>query len=212
MGTVTTADQVRKQFESETAKHQLTVLREDSLYRHLRFREPGTIIYGFDIVTWPGYLAYVGDMGDYLFSRTEDMVLFFAGRWGKDVSPPFDYWAQKLQGGAAGGSRRARSYSVDAYRAQVERWYTTVVEQGELEDPTRFRRAVDDQLLHREPLSVAEAHSVVTDFCFEDLAGGMGRVQPEPMEWDFTEFDHHFLWCCFAIAWGVEQYREVAAK
>jgi hypothetical protein len=34
---------------------------------------------GFDIVTWPGSLCYTGDMGDFLFQRTADMIAFMRG-------------------------------------------------------------------------------------------------------------------------------------
>ena len=83
----------REHFESATAEHTVTILRDDGLYRHLRCQKPGTWIYGFDIVTWPGYLAFVGDVGDFVFSRTRDMFEFFRGQ-----SPNPDYWGEKLRG------------------------------------------------------------------------------------------------------------------
>ena len=70
--------EVHERFKKDTAEHQMTVLRDDGLYRHLRFRKPGTGIYGFDIVTWPGYLAISGDMGASMFTRLEDMIQFSA--------------------------------------------------------------------------------------------------------------------------------------
>lgn len=44
-------------FIRDTSSHQLEVIREDGLYRHLRFSRPNTRAYSFDIVTWPGYLT-----------------------------------------------------------------------------------------------------------------------------------------------------------
>ena len=83
----------REHFESATAEHTVEAVRDDGLYRHLRCQKPGTWIYGFDIVTWPGYLAFVGDVGDFVFSRTRDMFEFFRGQ-----APNPDYWSEKLQG------------------------------------------------------------------------------------------------------------------
>lgn len=41
-------------FKSATAGHQVTVLHEDGLYRHLRFRTPGNgSSYGYDLITSP---------------------------------------------------------------------------------------------------------------------------------------------------------------
>jgi hypothetical protein len=67
----------RERFEQETAEHEMTVLRDDGLYRHLRFQRPGTSIYWFDLVTWPGRLVICGDCGDLMFSRLRDMFEFF---------------------------------------------------------------------------------------------------------------------------------------
>ena len=53
----------RERFAKDTATHAMTILRDDGLYRHLRFKRPNTSSYYFDIITWPGYLAITGDMG-----------------------------------------------------------------------------------------------------------------------------------------------------
>jgi len=59
--------------------HVVTVIRCDGMHRHYRCQKPGTWNMGFDVVTWPGSLCYTGDMGDYLFQRTEDMIAFMRG-------------------------------------------------------------------------------------------------------------------------------------
>ena len=46
-----------------TDKHELHVLHSDGLYRHLRFQAPGTGMWHWDLVTWPGSLAIRGDIG-----------------------------------------------------------------------------------------------------------------------------------------------------
>lgn len=92
--------EVSEQFKRDVQEHALTILRDDGLYRHLRFKRPGTMTCYFDLVTWPGHLAYVGDMGDYVFTRVEDMLTFFRGH---TPSPPdipewrsvHDAWAPK---------------------------------------------------------------------------------------------------------------------
>ena len=96
-------DHVRQSFEANTAKHELTVLMDRSTdpddpqpYRHLRIAEPGTRIYSWDIITWPGHLATAGDIADgYTFARVHDMVDFF-----EPVPEPYrinpSYWAEKL--------------------------------------------------------------------------------------------------------------------
>lgn len=75
--------------------HEMTILHDDGLYRHLRFRSPDRGAYWFDLVTWPGCLAVRGDFGDgFTFARQSDMFAFFREPGGIDP----DYWSQKLDG------------------------------------------------------------------------------------------------------------------
>ncbi len=64
-------------FLEAVAKHEMHVLHEDGLYRHIRFKKPGTSCMHFDLITYPGYLVYSGDMGCYVFSRLPDMFELF---------------------------------------------------------------------------------------------------------------------------------------
>ena len=45
-----------EQFLKDAADHQMEVLRDDGVNRHLRFRNPESNAYWFDIITWPGAL------------------------------------------------------------------------------------------------------------------------------------------------------------
>ena len=74
--------------------HEMSILHDDGLYRHLHCRARGHGYDWFDVVTWPGSLSFSGDWGDYTFSRTDDMLGFFAG---KENGLPFSYWAEKAQ-------------------------------------------------------------------------------------------------------------------
>ncbi|SQC93443.1 Uncharacterised protein [Cedecea neteri] len=95
-------------FLRDVALHTLQIHRDDGLYRHLRFKRPGTNAYYFDIVTWPGYLTITGDMGTWTFSRVSDMFNFFMdshfGHRASFVINP-GYWSEKFEAGA-GRSRR----------------------------------------------------------------------------------------------------------
>ena len=64
-------------FLRDISMHQMSVLRDDGVNRHIRFKTPGTNSMYFDIITWPGFLCYTGDMGTYVFRRLEDMFQFF---------------------------------------------------------------------------------------------------------------------------------------
>ena len=53
-----------KGFVDQTAQHQLTVLHDEVLYRHLRMAAPGTSMWHWEVVTWPGHLSITGDVAD----------------------------------------------------------------------------------------------------------------------------------------------------
>jgi hypothetical protein len=191
--------QARDRFRSDTAEHQLTVVRDDGLYRHLRFSRPDSWFYGFDVVTWPGYLAFVGDMGDLLFSREQDMVAFFEKMEGQ---PDPRYLAEKLKG--PGGTNRVLRYSPDLLRDCLREWVCEVTEDGGRHD---LWVAVKEQILDcEEAASVDAALFLVRDFRHGDL-----YIEGWE-EWDLWVYDEHFLWACWAILRVVSEYRAATAS
>ncbi|HEX8321568.1 hypothetical protein [Longimicrobium sp.] len=188
-----------KIFVMDTAKHEMTVLHDDGLYRHLTFRRPDTGLYWFDLITWPGSLCFNGDMGTYVFSRVEDMTTFF-GRPGQDINP--GYWGEKVKAGdiRAYEPDLARQHVIEHFRewADEHGWVLAATRDlwddicheildGEVEeDEGTFRSAVDR----------FEWQGHADRFRFSDA-----------WEWDLRGFKHHFLWSCFAVQWGVNRYR-----
>lgn len=188
----------RQSFERDTAEHEMTVLRDDELYRHLRFAKPGTYIYGYDLVTWPGYLAVVGDMGEYVFSRIEDMFKFFAGE-GKAEGINPDYWGEKLRGP---GTDKHLRYSEDAFKRRVMEWYNDQAEGMEPEAAAGLRQAVNESLLEAEHYDIHAAMTLVRDFEHDGYTVG------DYWEWgeSLKEYDHRFLWACWGIKRGIQRY------
>jgi hypothetical protein len=195
----------RERFLNDTRKHEMTVLRDDGLYRHLRFQEPGSSFYWYDIVTWPGRLVICGDAGDWMFARIPDMFEFFMGRSGSTGINP-RYWAQKLQ--APKGWSGAQAYEFDTFTALVREWLEDEVEQ--VDDPDALRAAVQERILddpdggayHDE----SEALRRLRDFQHN------GRGIQDAWDWDLREYDWSFLWCCWAIVEGIQQYRATQAE
>lgn len=201
-------DLVRQDFEASTAEHKMSILRDDGLYRHVRFKNPDGIFYYYDLVTWPGYLAFVGDAGDYVFSRIRDMFEFFRADGG-GINP--HYWAQKLQ--APRGTESARSYTEEALRRRLREW---AHEEAEYADepmyPSLVVGAVDRLLDGKDP-----------DFLFPEIYNEHGAVELlhelelegiiyEPWEWDVREYDRQFLWACWAITKGIARYDEASKE
>lgn len=189
----------QERFRSDTSEHEMTVLHDDGLYRHLRFSAPKTYCYGFDLITWPGYLAIVGDVQDHVFSRIADMFKFFESS--PNINP--DYWSEKIP--SRGDREATRVYSSDVYRSRVLEWLAEHVEdmeEDECDDAEQLKAAVYGQLLDHPPYNQHEAIERLYAFAHDGF-----RIS-EPYEWNLTEWDGHYLWCCWAIVWGIEQYRE----
>ena len=202
----------RKRFERDTAEHKMTVLKDDDLYRHVRFQAPGTWSYGFDLVTWPGYLAIVGDCGDFVFSRTRDMFEFFASsgarggfedaRWG--INP--QYWAEKLQGPGP-AHQVVEKFSPDGFRERVTEWLGTYIE-DHAPDPAReaaLRGRLENEVFYALHDGESLARQAVVDFANDELDGWGDVWELSAHEWDWQ-----YLWCCWAIVWGIGTYN--AAK
>jgi hypothetical protein len=179
-----------KRFVQDTAEHKMTVLKDDGLYRHLRFQKPGTWFYGFDLITWPGYLAMVGDMGEYVFSRADDMIEFFSGRTG---NPNIGYWSEKL---LAPRSADLRVYKPAHFRCEV---YERL---KEMKASRELRAAVREEVLSRAEDGRDMAISAAMDF----VTDGGWRPFEEAYEWDVADFKFQYLWALHAIAWGADVY------
>ncbi|WP_054686485.1 hypothetical protein [Microbacterium sp. No. 7] len=162
---------------AETEEHEMQILHEDGLYRHLRFQKPGTGIYHWDIITWPGSLAIRGDIGEgFIFTRERDMLTWFDQNQAPGWIKP-DYWAEKLDRGA----RNVRVFSREKWAAWLRG------------DPQRYL----PQSAESEVDSVEEAVTVLDDFNiqwdYEDVES-------------WKDFDFHFLLACHAILWGAKRY------
>lgn len=183
-----------REFRKRVKHHRLTILHVDGLYRHLRFACPyqGSVDQ-FDLVTWPGSLCYCGDMGDYVFTRCDDMFSFFRrsrpdGRT-LDINPY--YWSEKV---------------VAADRDQVKHYTTTrakqVIRYWVQDEPHAIQQAVRYEILSRLDDGGEE---FIRRLC-DDFERGGRLIFQDFHEADLTEFTYRFIFCCRAIAWGIAQY------
>ena len=186
----------RVRFEHDTAVHQMQVLHDDGLYRHLRFKPPDSYVFGFDIITWPGHLAVAGDMGEWVFSRLTDMFEFFD----KDTGINAHYWAEKLRA----SSDAAKVFSYDVFVVQVWQWLRDTVDMHpEVDEPAltaALREEVIDGYLSG-PGAEHEAHDRLRSFDYQ------GLQISDSWEWDLRDWDSRYLWICWAIVHGIRQYR-----
>lgn len=183
-------------FLRDTAQHKMTVVRDDGVHRHVIFAKPGSYNMRFELITWPGHLCYTGDMGTFVFRRLEDMFEFFrTDRRGDDrLYINLGYWAEKLE--AVDRCDGVRRWSEDTFREVIERYLKN---DGE-PTPDGLRDAVEREvypyLEDGEHAAYRAANEFEHDgFRFNDL-------------WDheFKEYTFRFVWCCYALAWGIKAY------
>lgn len=176
-------------FLKDVATHQMTVVLDNGIHRHIRFRRPGTYCMGFDIMAWPGYLCIAGDMGDYLFARLPDMFEFFRGKADGPLEISPRYWAEKTR------NNKTTEYSPETFIASINSYLDGLETVSD-----ELREAVNDEVLSRahdgEWVAVTAAHE------FQH-----GRFQFEEFyESQYKDWTYHYLWCCYAVVWGIRQY------
>lgn len=180
-------------FLKDVKDHKLSIIKDDGLYRHLKFRKPDTGIMGFDLVTWPGTLCYTGDMGTYVFSRIPDMFAFF--RFATDqLRIDRGYWAEKCLAHTNGDS--VIEYSKEIFDKVIKEYLDD-------EAVTDILRSEVEDLVLSCHENEYEARQAVRDFT--------STHQPDFEFGDFwernlTEYTHRYTWCCYALVWGIKQY------
>ena len=214
---------VKAHFVKDTANHVMEVIRDDGVNRHIRFRAPGTMCMHFDLITWPGSLCYTGDMGTYVFSRLEDMFEFFRSDNGR-IS--LGYWSEKLKARDCSGRHSGNSveeFSGDRFTEVIKEylwnWIRDSKREGRLtkEERRSLWEAVYDDVLDKvDDEGGDRALIAANDFCWMPDRFYSKRERgyrfEDMFEYSFTEYTHHFVWCCLAIAWGIKVYDKAAKQ
>jgi hypothetical protein len=188
----------------------MAILRDDGVNRHLRFRQPNTNIFMFEIVTWPGYLCYSGDMGCYVFSRIDDMFQFF--RADRQHMPLTDgntlainpgYWGEKLQAQSMFGDG-FKKFSADRLREVVKSSYDDHIADADLSDGDK---ADLWQEIERQVLANADNGEYAVREAMQDF-DHHGFTFSDSWEYRLTDYTWNFIWCCYALAWAIGKYDE----
>lgn len=230
-----TKQTMAERFKGDVADHELTVKYDDGLYRHIRCKSPKNGFYWFDLITWPGYLAFVGDGTGYVFARTPDMFEFFRGSAWKG-KPNLSYWAEKV----VTDREPLREYSIEMFEAMVaealseaEKDYPGVTAAWKKQNEG-FYAEYNLEYEHdaREALDRFEFGTVFKVEChcgqtaqFDDevkailwhctttthvKSGKPKRVEGfrfyDTSDWDFQDYRWWFVWACHAIIWGIAAY------
>lgn len=191
------------QFEQDVAGHSMVVIRDNGVERHLRFKREGTMCMHFDLLTWPGYLCFTGDMGTYVFRRLIDMFEFFR-RSDADRRYRIDlrYWAEKVE--ADDKWDGLRTWSAQEFRSRVRSYF-----EGSTDDWTDERKAalwdeIDEQVCY---FADEEMRAMVALYDFEH-----DGFRFTDWESDCRVWSHRFQWCCHALAWAIDTYDKTRAS
>ena len=214
----------QEDFLKEIDGRAMTVMRNDGLSRHIRFKRPGSSTYWFDLITWPGTLCIDGDMGTYVFRRLDDMFEFFRTDsiyWDggdKELRINPGYWGEKLQ---AMPDKGFKEFSPALFRANVKDYFDNWVESNQPNEDdkpeviTAFDKLkatlwedLENEVLLNDHYSDCLAISAAMDFECSDVPSFNMHDFYEHRNTDYTT---HFIWCCYAIAWGIKTYDQSVA-
>ena len=192
-------DKAKAEFMRDAAQHEMVVQQDEGVFRHIRFSHGGSSVYHFNITTWPGYLCISGDMGCFVFARTTDMFEFFRG---DKINP--GYWSEKLQATNNRSGHEAFSFDLlkEAVAADFENWDFDS----------------DEQKAEAWKEIVGDGYSgLFYDADGSDLQHAVGEVMDyvcpvtkqrfqDFWEHHLHDYTYHFMWCCNAVQWAIQQY------
>ncbi len=184
-------EQIKKRFKEETRNHTMKIMKGDGIYRHLVFSNGRSNIMRFELITFPGYLCYVGDMGSFTFSRIEDMFEFFRG---DGISP--GYWSEKLQATDKRGGDE--EYSVKEFNEQIMESVKSWEFDSE-EEEAEVMEHLEDDVLNQE----TEQDAYIAASSFESH---YGHEFQDFWEYNLREYTYRYIWCLYAIVWGISVY------
>lgn len=212
---MTTYACTEEQALKDLAEHKMQVIRDDGVHRHIRFKRPQSGTYWFDLITWPGTLCIDGDMGTFVFRRIEDMFEFFrsdreyALRKGSKLAINPSYWGEKIQATCKSGGHK--EFSKERFRDAVKHEFDSWVEMQEPEDDVKAElwEELEQRVLPHADDGYTRAVDAAIEFEPDDEAVLFEMVD----FWDhrLEDYTYHFIWCCYAIAWGIQQYDDSKA-
>lgn len=198
-----------ERFLNDVAAHQMQVLRNDGLHRHIRFQQPEHAwLNRFDLITWPGHLCITGDCDTYVFARLADMFAFFrhdgANAAGRPLYINESYWAEKLIASACHGRNpeHIREWDAEDFERRIKERYVRHVREGMSGMPDE-RKELRDRLEENVLEFSSEQDSAIRAACVFDMHGLRFN---DFWEADCTAWSFGFTWCLYAIAWGIRQF------
>lgn len=189
-------------FNRDTAGHEMDVLHNDGLYRHLQFTTPGHGNGAFQIVTCPGLLTITGDMGTFSFSQISDMFDYFRGAFKPER------WATKVVNGASGGAKEVSEFSNSAFKQWLLVDHVESLDEYSAAVVEEWRSVLDVNFLNDNAQVVgtaSEAAWLLDQLELpEELEEHYNAASYSSQEWDVFSFQ--FAWCAAAILTAIRTF------
>lgn len=196
-----------EQFTRDVQGHELEILHDEGLYRHLEFCDPATDNCSFQLFTAPGTLGISRGRGTYIFARLQDMFRFFDSPGGK-INPA--YWSEKVT--AQDVHYPVRMYSEDRFKQVVLQDFEDRKYAFDPPDQERLRAYLTENVLQSPDIYCESgARDVLRPLQFSVSRPPLPSVvfdYSEFQDQDFKDFSHSFLWSLEAVVWGIRRYRE----
>lgn len=211
-------DCTKESFLQDVQNHKCEILHDCGVYRHVMFSD-GTFNRKFYLTTVPGSLLYTGDMGTFAFSRLHDMFQFFVSDYSDgrlDINPA--YWHEKLIAVDKNGG--SQEDDLDKFKQimieQMDNWIKEQQDEGEIEtegllDALRVRSdilvEIDDIYSMAVDNGLSYGISMATEW-----EGRHGFKFNEIWDYRYKTYNYRFIWCLWAIVWGIRQYNEMTVQ
>ena len=189
----------KEQFLEGVKDHKMEVLHDDGMYRHLIFTKGGLYRHRFELITYPNHLVICGDMGCYVFSRVEDMFKFFRG---DEINT--GYWREKMVADSTYVS--AVVWSGEYFREALKEYYDSWMEDtGHTEETKKdVWQQLEEDILYHSDHEYSAISAVYTFRC--NVLGCSFELSDFLLESTFTKCTPQYLWCLYAIVWGIQKY------
>lgn len=199
----------QEDFLNIVKNHVINIVKDDGVYKHIQFTNPDSKTNWFDLITWPGNLCITGDYGTFVFCRNSDMFQFFRMNmsdfnYNKDILLNINpgYWSEKLQ--SVNTTSGYKQYSKEKFEEQVKEYFDDHMNPDIEDDDMKANLwdAIKEEVLYYSDYE-HEAYDAIYKFEF----GGI-RFQ-DFFDGGYPEsYTYHYIWCLYAIVWGIMKYDE----
>lgn len=199
-------EDIKKRFLESVQYHNMKILNDDEVFRCIAFKQEDTNDYAFKLITFPGGLTITGDMGCYTFERVRDMFQFFSSPL-NNLHIREDYWSEKC---VSKTKRELQEWSSDVFKKEIQELFNSFSDDTGLTPDQKkdYWKEIQEQVLDSfyleskdltyENMNLFTPPESVDSNIFEDF-----------YEYTFGEgYSQSYLWCLYAIVWGIIKYQQ----